>query len=102
MSAADALVRAIRVNFVKLGVAAEVEEIASRPWASATFSGARHRLRLRLAGEAAEAVADAFLDGLADREFELAGHILADIGLVEEARGDGVHLTLEALTVEMD
>ena len=102
MNAGDALIRALRATFVTFGAAAIFEEIASRPWASATFSGARHRLRLRIEGEGAQAAADAFLDGLAEREFELAGHIVADIGLVEDLRGDGVRLTLEALTVEVD
>ena len=102
MSAAASLTRAIIANIGTFGAAAAIEEICSRPWASATFTGARHRFRLRLDGPSASAAADGFLRGLAEREFDLAGHILADIGLVQDLREDGVRLVLEALTVEMD
>ena len=95
------LERALRDACATLGTAAEVAEIVSRPWASITFSGERHRLTLRLGGERAPNTANAFLDGLAEREFELRGHILADIALVEDVReGGDVRLILEALTVE--
>jgi hypothetical protein len=95
------LVRALRGWFAGFAGALSVEEPASRRWASVTFSGERHRLRLRLGGAGAGAAADAFLDGLDEREFALRGHILADIALVgDEREEDGVRLTLEALTVE--
>lgn len=100
-AAGEQLNRALRVHFVHFAGAIAIEEPVSRRWASITFSGERHRLRLSLAGAAAASAADAFLDGLAEREFELPGHILADIALVEDKReGDSVRLTLEALTVE--
>jgi hypothetical protein len=105
MTGAAALARALRVNFVKFSGRFEIEELTSRPWASATFSGARHRLILRLEGPGAGAAADGFLDGLAERDFELNGHVLADIALARDSREDGddrVRLTLEALTVESD
>ena len=95
--AADALQRALRAGFAGL---ATVEELESRSWASITFSGERHRVRLRFEGEGA-AAADDCLDGLAEREFDLPGHVLADIALVSDEReGTLVRLTLEALTVE--
>jgi len=96
------LEKAIRAAFATLAGTLRVEERVSRPWASITFSGERHRLRLGLGGGAgATAAADAFLDGLSEREFNLRGHILADIALLEERReGDSLSLTLEALTVE--
>ena len=105
MTAARELTRALRVNFVDFAGAFAVDELASRPWASVTFSGARHLVSLRLEGAGAGAAADAFLDGLAERVFELNGHILADMTLVSDMRGDHgnrVRLTLEALTVEAD
>lgn len=78
-----------------------VEEIRSRSWASATFAGVRHELTMRLEGDGAEACADAFLHGLEEREFDLRGHILADIALVSQTRATGlVRLSLEALTLE--
>jgi hypothetical protein len=98
--AGDALKRALRAYFVCLGAAVAIESLASRPWASVTFSGARHRLALCIPGPGAAAAADAFLDGLADRDFTLPGHVLADIDLVERSEEDEqVRLVLEALTV---
>lgn len=103
MSAERELLRAIRADVGRFSQAFEIEELGSRPWASVTFSGARHRLAVRFEGPGAGAAADAFLDGLAEREFALAGHVLADIALVWDARApheDQARLTLEALTVE--
>jgi hypothetical protein len=99
--ATTALLRAVRLNFVHLELT--VEQIRSRSWASATFTGARHELSFRIEGEGASAAADAFLATLTAAEFDLRGHILADIVLVsEERKGDGkwVRLSLEALSVE--
>ena len=98
------LKRALRVYFVDLGAPVTVESMASRPWASITFSGERHRLTLCLPGPGAEAAADTFLEGLEERDFALRGHILADIEAIASHRdADGqVRLTLEALTVEDD
>jgi len=96
------LKRVLRAWFVGLGAAVTFESLSSRPWASITFSGERHRLVLCLPGPGAQAAVDAFLDGLGGREFALRGQILADIETVDVQRdGDGqVRLTLEALTVE--
>jgi hypothetical protein len=83
-----------------------LEDIRSRSWASATFTGARHMLALRLDGTGADAAADAFLAALDSREFNLRGHIVADIGLVSDERSTGpggaprVRIRIEALTVE--
>ena len=97
-SAADELRRT--VTFVTFASLATIE---SRPWASVTFTGERHRLTLKLAGPEAEAAADSFLTGLGERDFPLRGHILIEIACVGDSRGeDEVRLTLEALTVEAD
>ena len=99
--ATTAFLKAIRDIFD--GFEFELEEIKSRSWASATFSGARHELTFRIAGDAALAAADDFLANLEAREFTLRGHILADIALISEKRRageDGVRISLEALTVE--
>ena len=103
--AATALLRAIRPNHLA-GFA--VEELKSRGWASATFTGARHELRLRFEGEDAAAAAERLLDGLSEREFDLRGHLLADIRMVEREDCVGPHgktlvrVALEALTLEAD
>ena len=94
--------RALRDCFGALGAAVTFEKVTSRPWASITFAGERHRLVLRLPGPGAEAAVEGFLDGLEEREFPMRGHILADIeaaGFEREAEGQ-IRLTLEALTVE--
>ena len=99
--AGDELKRALRGCFSCFAGAIELETQARRRWASITFSGERHRVCLRLCGANAPAAADGFLDGLGEREFDLRGHILADIALVADERDtDRVRLTLEALTVE--
>ena len=98
------LKRALRAYFVSLGAAATFESVTSRPWASITFAGERHRLSLSLPGPGAQAAVDAFLDGLEDRDFGLRGQILADIeatGIRRDADGQ-IRLSLEALTVEDD
>ena len=104
--ATTALLRALRLNFNGFRHVA-FDEIASRSWASATFTGARHVLTLRLTGDGAEAAADAFLGDVEVAEFRLRGHILADIALIsrESIANAGepiVRIKLEALTVEDD
>jgi hypothetical protein len=101
--AARELERALGVNLVNFGGQVAVEDSASRSWASATFTGARHTLRVRLAGAGAAEAAERFVAGLSEAEFDLRGHIVADIALLAEERREGgeqVLLTLEALTVE--
>ena len=103
MDAALALKRALRTDIGPFDGLVEVEMLHRRDWASITFTGERHRVRLRLEGDGAAASADAFLDGLGDREFDLPGHFVADIVLMREDREDsGVTLVIEALTVELD
>jgi hypothetical protein len=98
--AGAALRRALRASFTGL---ATITRHESCGWASISSSGERHRLVLRLEGDSAAADADRFLDGLAEREFALAGHILADVALVADERdARAVRLTLEALTIAVD
>lgn len=99
--ATSEVVRSLRNSFGGLGLV--FEEIRSRSWASVTFSGARHELGFRVCGEGAAEAADHFVRHLEAREFQLRGHIMADIALVSEERPDGagwVRISLEALTVE--
>jgi len=99
-----ALKHAIIAPFAEFeGELTAIEPLDFRPWASALFSGARHCFVLHLIGEGARAAADAFLDGLEERDYDLTGHVLIDIALISDSEDKyGVHLTLEALTVEMD
>ena len=101
--AGDELERALRLDIQGFGAEAEIVETSRRRWASITFSGEHHRLALRLCGAAANEAADRFCHGLAERQFDLRGHILADIALLEGSYTDesgDVRLILEALTVE--
>lgn len=52
---------------------------SSRPWASATFVGARHTLLLRLGGTDHGEQADRLMVSLPEAEFAIAGHIVADL-----------------------
>jgi hypothetical protein len=98
--AATVFLSAVRAHFA--GAARFVlEELRSRRWASVTFSGARHELGFRLEGADAEEAAARFLGELDARDFELPGHLLADISLIAVDRRPGVaRIRLEALTVE--
>jgi hypothetical protein len=90
--AAEGLLRAFGPGIV-------AAEVATRAWASAGAAGERHRLALRLSDEAA----DALLEGLAEREFALDRHIVADIAAVaDERHGGEARLVIEALTVALD
>lgn len=98
--ATTALLRAIRTNLENCPNVV-LEEIRSRSWASATFLGARHEVTLRLEGDGAGAATADFIETLDAREFQLRGHILADIALVaHEPLPGGAKIRLEALTVE--
>nr|WP_246352408.1 hypothetical protein [Sphingomonas xinjiangensis] len=67
-------------------------------WASATFTGARHRIVMR-AGTSP--LLNAWLAGLSEAEFALRRHLLADIAVTQVDRHDGwTEFCLEALTVE--
>lgn len=99
MKAETALRRALVSAFAGEGDAIAVEKMATRPWASVTFSGERHELRLRLS----DARADALIAGIGEREFDLPGHILIDIAATEIARdGEERLLAVEALTAAAD
>jgi len=102
-AAAAELVRMASVGFVGFDCNFLLEELVSRSWASATFTGARHEIAFRLEGLGASEAADMFLANLGEAEFELRGHIVADIALLSEERFDGgavVRIRFEALTVE--
>jgi hypothetical protein len=98
--AATGFLGAIRASFAS-HEGFVLEEIRSRGWASVTFSGAWHELAFRLEGDDAERTAARFLSGLEARDFDLRGHILADISVTDEERRPGwARIRLEALTVE--
>ena len=85
---------------------AEVSE--PEPWASLTFTGARHCLDLRLEGPEAElgAVRCRLAERLGELDLQIAGHFLADAELRETDRTflENGHISLNlrllALTIE--
>jgi len=84
------------------GPDASVEQATMRPWCSATFLGAQHRLTLRIDGPDAVNQASALANGLGEAEFNLRGHIVADV-TVDEVHADGENsaiLSLAVLTIE--
>ena len=78
-----ALIRALVARYPGLLVLAG----SSQPWASVTYTGARHTLTC---------AAGVDLSGIEEEQFALPGHILADIAA--ERAGDRV--MIEALTIE--
>ncbi|MFC3174692.1 hypothetical protein ACFOD9_10545 [Novosphingobium bradum] len=70
-----------------------------RPWASVTFSGARHTLALAFAGADAIAAAERVIAELADHEFDIPGHIVADAQVREVSHQ---HVPTAQLTMEIE
>ena len=71
-------------------------------WQSLTFMGERHEITLRLTGDDARRAADRMCEGLADDEFSIPGHIVADVAMVgapHENSDRSVTLNFEALTI---
>ena len=78
-----ALIRALLARYPGLLVLAGTSE----PWASATFTGARHTLTCATGPD---------LGGIEEEEFALPGHVVIDIA----ARRAADRMTIEALTIE--
>lgn len=89
------------------GPALVLMDAVSTPWASVTFSGARHRLVVTLhegSKAALKVVLDRLLPSLPEAEIPLAGEIVADltmeIGVLGESEaGCFAELVIEVLTV---
>ena len=76
-------------------------EIRSVDWQSLTFVGERHELTLRLIGPDAFRLAERLVRLLPDREWCIAGHIVADIAARLAAKDEigSVSVAIEALTI---
>jgi len=77
-------------------------EFRSVDWQSLTFVGERHEMELRVPGPGADLIADRLTDGLADAEFAIPGHIVADVavvGTLQSASDGSTVVKLEALTI---
>jgi hypothetical protein len=77
-------------------------DFKSVDWQSLTFVGERHEIELRIPGPGAAAVAGRLEEQLSEHEFDIAGHVVADIQLtcppLENRDGD-ITLCIEALTI---
>jgi hypothetical protein len=80
-----ALIRALAARYPGLLILTS----ATEPWASATFTGARHRLLC---------AAGVDLTGAEEAELPLPNHIVADLSCETSANGT----VIEALTIEED
>ncbi|RVT94046.1 hypothetical protein [Sphingomonas crocodyli] len=80
-----------------LGGAIELVERETIDWASITFTGGRHRLRLRSSADPAPLIAT-----IGDIDFPPRDHLVADILIGEISASDrGWLFEVEALTVEL-
>jgi hypothetical protein len=71
------------------------------PWASITFSGARHHYVIDLDGNDAGSRSKNFVSQGLFEEFCLRGHVVADLTVMANApQKEGARITIEALTVE--
>ncbi|HKX91638.1 MAG TPA: hypothetical protein VJM15_04345 [Sphingomicrobium sp.] len=77
-------------------------EFRSTEWQSLTFIGERHEICLRVLGPQSGCAAERLTQGLANAEFAIPGHIVADIAVADTpAPADDGSMTvrLEALTI---
>jgi hypothetical protein len=89
--------RALTNALLKIATPAEIPESRERPWASVTFTGARHWVALSVGPARAAEIAAM----LPDHEFDLPGHLVADIAVTgTRVDGDRTVIEIEALTVE--
>ncbi|MFC0590641.1 hypothetical protein ACFFF7_14610 [Novosphingobium aquiterrae] len=61
---------------------AELLSHAERAWASVTFSGTRHTVRLAFCGAEAVAAGEALIDALPEHEFAIPRQLVADAAVV--------------------
>lgn len=100
---ATALIRAV---LTLAAGKAQLEEHRGTAWASATFTGTRHVMRISLTGTDGMETGAQLAATLPEHKFTLSGHLVADLAITElHQRTEGtpaMTLTIEALTVEMD
>ena len=77
-------------------------EFRSVEWQSLTFVGERHQVAFRLVGPNADEALHRLASGLAEAEWAIPGHIVADIAVAGPPRyedGGAITVDLEALTI---
>lgn len=73
----------------------------SASWQSLLFDGGRHRIAIRLGGDRVDAAIEALRDEIAAPDFEIPGHVVAEINItaIDRDAGDAV-IRLDALTIQ--
>ena len=95
--AATLLVRALRADAAAAGFGVALETLDTRPWASATFTGARHRLRITAAPVPGFR---SWLESLPETELALHRQIVADLAIDAVEMVDGLmQATIAVLTL---
>jgi hypothetical protein len=84
--------RLLRALLALAGPDTRVESASAVSWSSATFEGSRHEATLIFEGEYARQHASAFAEQAPEAEFEIAGHIVADLTI------DSRHMSYDATT----
>ena len=99
--AASGLIRALLARVGRDRDRILLTNIHSIDWQSLTFTGERHELRLRICGPDGKAVALQLTAGIADAEFALSDHIVADIAVrsITDEENGSVSVAIEALTI---
>lgn len=91
--------RVVRSVLALAGRSAQLIDHRERPWASVTFSGARHTVVLRYTGWEACEDGEALIAALPDHEFTVPGALVADVTVV---RSDEAVLPQRTLEVELE
>lgn len=92
------LARALAASAEAAGCPLTIGDVDWSRWASATFTGARHVLRLSAPPSAALI---AWIAALPETEFALRGHLVADLTIAAVRHGGAeIIVELEVLTVE--
>lgn len=96
--AATLLARALAASAEAADCLATIAAADWTRWASATFTGARHMLRLSAPPSPALL---AWIAALPEAEFSLRGHLVADLSVAAVRHaGKAIDIELEVLTVE--
>ncbi len=61
----------------------EIRQHSERPWASITFNGTRHKLRIQFEGAEQVAVGESFIAQLPEHEFTIAGQLVAEAKIAQ-------------------
>ena len=96
--------RVVRAVLDLAGPEAQLVRHAETPWASVTFSGARHTIVLGFEGEQAMDAADLFIFALPDHEFTISGRLVADatIRAVDQSMQPSPRVQVEAELLVLD